>query len=214
MRDFLAEMTRCEEAKIPFAIATIVRVSGSAPQQPGARILVREDGSLFGTVGGGAIEMAIIDDLKQVLTRNAPTLKNYDLGRDLGMCCGGRMEVFLEAVTPPQKLTIFGAGHVAQPTAKLALTVGFNVTVIDDRLELLTEDRFPGCTLIQGDPSDAKDLITPTERDWMLIVTHDHRLDEETLDTFARLPHRYIGCLLYTSPSPRDATLSRMPSSA
>ena len=177
------------------ALATVVKVSGSVPQQPGAKILVTEEGEISGTVGGGAIEARVISDLKAALIHGRSKMMSYDLGRDLGMCCGGRMELFVEPMFPTERLFIFGAGHVSKPTAQLATMAGFDVTVIDDRVELLTEERFPNCTLLRGDPADAKDLFTSTASDWLLIVTHDHRLDEEALDTFSRLPHRYIGMI-------------------
>ncbi|MCA9597885.1 MAG: XdhC family protein [Myxococcales bacterium] len=177
------------------ALATVIRTSGSAPQEPGARLLLTGDDVTVGTVGGGAIEHAVLEALKSCRSTGKPTLLSYELTRDLGMCCGGHMEVFVEPVESVQRLLLFGAGHVAMPTAALARTVGFDVTVIDDREELNTETRFPGCQRILAEPSEAASRVAPRPEDWLLIVTHDHRLDEQALDTFARLPHRYIGMI-------------------
>lgn len=177
------------------ALATVVRVSGSVPQQPGARLLLGADGTTTGTVGGGAVERAVLEALAECRRTGRPELVTYDLARDLGMCCGGRMEIFVEPVEAAQRLIVFGAGHVAKPTAQLARQVGFAVTVVDDREDLATEERFPGCSLILAEPREAAARLAPRAEDWLLIVTYDHRLDEEALDVFARLPHRYVGLI-------------------
>lgn len=175
------------------AVATVVRVSGSTPQQPGARLLLREDGSTLGTVGGGAIEKAVTEALERALKSGRNELLVRDLAHDLGMCCGGRMEIFIESILPAPRLWLLGAGHVARPTAALALTIGFEVVVVDEREELNTEARFPGCQLRLADPGDALRRERLDERDWVLIVTHDHQLDEQALALAAGSHARYIG---------------------
>ena len=177
------------------ALATVTRTSGSTPQEPGARLLWVEGEAFVGTVGGGAIEAAVIEHLKICLRDGKSGVHAFDLGRDLGMCCGGRMEVFVERLENQPRLLIFGAGHVSRPTAEMAQRLGFRVVVIDDRPELNSESRFGGCERILSEPKDAADALRPTAADWILVVTHDHRLDEEALDTFARLPHEYLGVI-------------------
>lgn len=176
-------------------MATVVRTSGSAPQSPGARLLLRADGSTVGTIGGGAIEREVTDALQQCLRDGKPTLVTRDLARDLGMCCGGRMEIFVEPIESAPRLVIFGAGHVAKPTAAFARGVGFRVVVIDEREELNTEARFPDAERLCLDAIDVADELALTGEDWLLVVTHDHQLDEEILDTYARRPHRYLGMI-------------------
>ena len=177
------------------ALATVVRTGGSTPQEPGARMLLRPDGSLVGTVGGGAIEQHVVAALHACARTGKGELLSRDLARDLGMCCGGRMEIFVEPVESPPRLVVFGAGHVGRAAAAIARTIGFVVTVVDDREELNDETRFPGCTRILAEPAEASAQVAPGERDYLLVVTHDHRLDEEALDTYARLPHAYLGMI-------------------
>jgi xanthine dehydrogenase accessory factor len=177
------------------ALATVTRASGSTPQQPGARLLMGADGALIGTVGGGAIEQAVIDALRACVRDGTARVIARDLGRDLGMCCGGKMEVFVEPIEGTPRLVIFGAGHVGKATAALARNIGFAVTIVDDREELNDEARFPGCTRVLAEPRESAATIAPTPHDWLLVVTHDHRLDEEALDTFARLPYAYLGTI-------------------
>lgn len=175
------------------ALATVIRVSGSTPQQPGARLLLREDGSQLGTVGGGAIEKAVLEALRKAIDGERSELFVRDLAQDLGMCCGGRMEIFIEPILPAPRLWLLGAGHVAKPTAALALTVGFEVLVVDEREELNTPERFPGCQLLLHDPSDALAHSQLDQRDWVVIVTHDHQLDERALDAASGQTARYVG---------------------
>ncbi|HJL15780.1 MAG TPA: XdhC/CoxI family protein [Sandaracinaceae bacterium LLY-WYZ-13_1] len=177
------------------ALATVIRSSGSTPQEPGARMLLCPDGRTVGTIGGGAIEHQILDELRGCVVDGRPRVIEKDLVRDLGMCCGGRMEVFVEPVEGRPRLVIFGAGHVGKAVAEVARTIGFRVTVVDDRDELNTEARFAGCARVLAEPAEAADGLAPTDRDWLLVVTHDHRLDEEALDTYARLPHAYLGVI-------------------
>lgn len=177
------------------ALATVIAASGSTPQQPGARLLLREDGSRVGTVGGGAFEHAVIGHLETALADGRPRVVALDLARDLGMCCGGRMEVFVERIEGRARLILFGAGHVAKAVADLAPGLGFSVTVVDEREELNDEERFPGAERILAEPRDARERLGVTADDWLLVLTHDHRLDEEALDTYARGPHAYLGMI-------------------
>lgn len=175
------------------ALATVVRISGSAPQQVGARLLLREDGSTLGTVGGGAIEKLVLQALERALASERAELLVRELSHDLGMCCGGRMEIFVEPIIPVPRLWLLGAGHVSRPTAALARSVGFDVVVVDEREELNTAERFPGCELRLDDPSDALRRAPLTARDWVLIVTHDHQLDQRALESAAGSQAHYIG---------------------
>ena len=177
------------------ALATVVRTSGSTPQQPGARLLLRGDGSLVGTVGGGAIEHEVVAALRVARETGASQLMARELGYDLGMCCGGRMEIFVEPLEPSPRLILFGAGHVAKPTAALARSVGFRVMVVDEREEQNTGERFPGCERQVDEPTGVLRRVAPGERDFILIATHDHRLDEEILALALALDARprYIG---------------------
>jgi len=175
------------------ALATVVATSGSAPQRPGARLLLSSDGALVGTVGGGAVELQVTSALRDVLLTGQSRKLTLELGPDLGMCCGGRMEIFVEAVESPPRLLLFGAGHVAKPTAALARTVGFDVAVFDARPELNTAERFPGCRRHLDDPAEALRQIQLTEGDHLLIVTHEHHLDERLLGVALEGKPGYVG---------------------
>jgi xanthine dehydrogenase accessory factor len=175
------------------SLATVIRTTGSTPQVAGARLLLDAAGHAVGTVGGGALEQRVLDALREVNRRGEPTLLAFDLARDLGMCCGGSMELFLEPIRATPRLVIFGAGHVALPTAALAASVGYQVVVVDERDELNTPERFPRCQRELSDVSSTLRSLDPGERDWLLIVTHDHQLDAEALRLALGSNARYIG---------------------
>ncbi len=105
------------------------------------------------------------------------------------------MEIFMERLDPPARLILFGAGHVAKPTARLARAVGFSVTVVDEREDWNNDARFPGCRHLLRAPDDAVDEIDPGPDDWLVIMTHEHRLDEVVLEQLLPRPHRYIGLM-------------------
>ncbi len=106
--------------------ATVVSVTGSAPQRVGAKMLVRSDGSIVGTVGGGRLEKQVIEDaLGFTANGDGPEVRRYELTAALGMCCGGTMEVFLEPIRAPERLIVFGAGHVGRAIAEIAAAAHF-----------------------------------------------------------------------------------------
>lgn len=177
------------------ALATVVRTGGSTPQIEGARLLLMPDGSLLGTVGGGAIEHAVVEALRQCVRDGKPELLVRDLARDLGMCCGGRMEIFVEPIEGAPRLIVVGAGHVGAAVARIAREAGFRVVVVDEREELNDEAHVPGCERLLLAPRESAKQLAPTEHDYVLVTTHDHRLDEEALDAYARAPHRYVGMI-------------------
>jgi xanthine dehydrogenase accessory factor len=177
------------------ALATVVRAAGSTPQQVGARMLLLGDGRLVGTVGGGRIEEQVREALGGCLRGEPARTLGWDLTRDLGMCCGGRMEVFVEPIVGSARLIMFGAGHVAQATARLAALLNFRVTVVDEREELNSAERFPEATRLCAAPDEALRELAPSADDWLLVVTHDHTLDQAALEAALAHPHRYIGMI-------------------
>jgi xanthine dehydrogenase accessory factor len=103
------------------------------------------------------------------------------------------MDIFVERIEAAPRLVLLGAGHVAEPTAALARSVGFELLVVDEREEWNTPERFPGCLREQRDPAEWLAAASLGERDWLLILTHDQRLDEATLALCLERPARYIG---------------------
>ncbi|MDP6102065.1 MAG: XdhC/CoxI family protein [Dehalococcoidia bacterium] len=93
----------------PFVIATVVGTQGSTPQKPGAKLLVREDGSGVGTLGGGCVEGDIWFAASMLLKEGGePTLTEYELNEDIaareGLVCGGTMHFLIDPVFDPKAI--------------------------------------------------------------------------------------------------------------
>jgi len=82
-----------------FAWVTILDTRGSTPRHAGAAMLVRADGSIAGTIGGGPLEAAVIERAKAVIKSGGSFLEQFDSGL-LGMACGGEGRVLIERVDP------------------------------------------------------------------------------------------------------------------
>jgi xanthine dehydrogenase accessory factor len=194
--ELYAEMAALLAQGRPFVLATVVESAGSTPQKPGAKLVVVEDGSLRGTVGGGAIEHQIVQAALALLSAPERTrMLDTHLTHELGMCCGGRMKVFLEKHAAPARLTVFGAGHVARELAALAHRVGFRVTVVDARSEWASPERFPGCEVRLADPADVARELPGGEDCFFCVTTHDHPLDQAVVEALLDKPSAYLGVI-------------------
>ena len=181
------------------ALATVVAKEGSGPQVPGAKMLFRADGAIVGTVGGGAPEKRACEVAADVIRTGKPQLVTVDLhgNTEPGQPpCGGRLTLFVEPITSPPPLLIFGAGHVGAALAKLAGGLGFRVTVIDERPAYARLDRLEGATeAIIGVGPDVADRLGVDERTFMVIVTHGHTNDQEVLRWAVESPACYVGMM-------------------
>ncbi|HXN41160.1 MAG TPA: XdhC family protein, partial [Myxococcaceae bacterium] len=141
--ELYAQIAQLEAEGQAFVLATVIDSGGSTPQKPGSKMVVLPDGTVRGTVGGGAIEKQIIDAARELFdSPNSTQVIETHLTHDLGMCCGGKMKVFLERHAAVARLFIYGAGHVARELAALAKNVGFRVTVVDERPDWANRERF------------------------------------------------------------------------
>jgi xanthine dehydrogenase accessory factor len=103
------------------------------------------------------------------------------------------MEIFVECIEAVPRLLLCGAGHIANALAPLACALGFEVTVADAREELNREERFPSA---RRELLDADELLKRRSlgaRDWLLITTHDHALDERILERALLGSPHYVG---------------------
>src|SRR3984893_18682988 len=118
------------------ALATIVHTNGSIPSYESSRMLVREDGSRVGTVGGGCVQADGCAAAKEVMQKEAPRKMVFNLNNeatyDNGLICGGTVELFVEPILPQPIVYLFGGGHVSMAMAKAANSAGFAIGVVDD----------------------------------------------------------------------------------
>jgi xanthine dehydrogenase accessory factor len=182
------------------ALATIVNVRGSIPSFHTAKMLVRDDGSIMGTIGGGCVEADVWQAAREVMESETPRTLKFDLNQDpkhdTGLVCGGTLEIFVEPVLPPALLYIFGAGHVALSVCRTAASAGFEVIVTDDRSSYATNERFPAAREVYAlDFDEAMKKLDPNESSYIVIVTRGHRDDMRILRWAVQTRARYVGMI-------------------
>jgi xanthine dehydrogenase accessory factor len=240
------------------ALATVVRVRGSAYRHEGAKLLVEADGRTTGNVSGGCLELDVREVALRVIATGVAERRRYCSGADqeaawdLGVGCEGEVEVWIEPVRddhsaeraaltaeqpfqvvqrldergdvsrmvepaaaetshlrttpngddfvdvliPPPRLVVIGAGNDAIPLVRLALEVGFRVTVADRRPGLLERDRFPAAArLLDADATSLAGAASLDTDTFVVVMTHHFVDDRDYLAAVLPTPVPYIGVL-------------------
>lgn len=167
------------------ALVTVVEVKGASPAKVGAQLVLFQNGTTTGTVGGGKLEASILADAKQDLTEQKCCLHHYQLseeGQDaIGTLCGGEVTVFVQAYFPPPQLVIVGGGHIGRPLKIMGEAAGFEVVVVD---------------VIPGRESIPElDPACLTADSYVVLITTDHISDEAALRIALKTPVPYIGMI-------------------
>jgi xanthine dehydrogenase accessory factor len=182
------------------ALLTVVRALGSTPRHSGAKMLVRSDGSMVGTIGGGALEERSVIDAQQAIGTGRSVLRRYEFSgkaEDSVGLCGGAVDVSIDVLIPAARLLIIGAGHIAQSLAAIAAVAGMDVMVVDDRPEWAARERFPTAKQIHIVAYDrARETLAPipvkiTPSTAILLATWGW--DEPALRQVIGSPAFYIG---------------------
>jgi xanthine dehydrogenase accessory factor len=200
VKDVLEAALRAEESGSPAALVTVIATEGSTPQKAGAKMVVYPDGRIVGTIGGGCVEAEMTWRARQAIESRKPQVASYDLTPDQagedGLVCGGRMQVFIEPIEGTPTLCLFGAGHVAQPLARMAKAAGFRVQVADDRIKFANRERFPDVDLLVVDDfAAAARQMTLGPNTYAVVVTRGHKGDAEALRAVVGKGLRFVGLL-------------------
>jgi len=198
--DIYDEIVRLRRLGQKAAIATIVQVRGSIPSYESAKLLVREDGSMVGTIGGGCVEAEVWNAAREVIETEKPRHLTFNLGQDAaydnGLICGGQLDIFVEPVVPPPQAFIFGAGHISKSLSKVAALAGFAATIIDDRDSFANRDRFPDADeIFAGEYEEVFPKLPINELSYLIIVTRGHRDDMRVLRLAVGTNARYIAMI-------------------
>lgn len=182
------------------ALATIVAVKGSIPSHENAKMVVHEDGSIVGTIGGGAAEAQVIVAAGEVIAKGRPAMVSFSLHdnpkMDSGMVCGGSLDVYVEPIAPEPVMYLFGAGHVGLVTARAARAAGWRTVIVDDRPEFANAERFPDADAIHSEAFDAAlATLKPNRRSAIFIATRSHDLDGRMLRWAVDTDAGYIGMI-------------------
>ncbi|MBI5118195.1 XdhC family protein [Candidatus Poribacteria bacterium] len=203
--EIFEEVLRLKREEKYSAIATIVQCIGSAPQKTGAKMLVRDDGTTMGTLGGGCIEAQVIHSAMLAMRDGSPATVPFNLnGKEGGLVCGGKILVYIEPVVPEPHLVILGAGHVGKALSSLAEFSGFRVTVVDDREEYANKENVPDAHNVVvndfrnvfsdcGNEPPPTTRVTVDKRSYVVIATRGHNHDLDALRSALKTEACYIG---------------------
>ena len=198
--DIFAEISRLRREGRKAALATIIQVQGSIPSYESSKILVRDDGSIFGTVGGGCVEAEVWSVAQEVMREEKPRRLHFNLNAnpeyDNGLICGGSLDIFVEPILATPTVYLFGGGHVSLYVAKVASVAGFDVVVSDDREAFAGKDRFPDAIETHAGPwEEIFPKIRVNDYSYLVIVTRGHKGDLDCLRWAVQTPARYIGMI-------------------
>jgi len=177
------------------ALVTVTRVDGSAPQDPGASMLVRADGSIEGTVGGGTVEERTRRAAVEAIEERSPRTERWELRPEgnTGMVCGGEMDVFINVIPGSQRLIVAGGGHIAQSLAPMAAELGYDVFVVDDREEYAADEYFADATVSVDDYDAGIDAIGVTDNTAVVVATRSGHFDRVAAGEALRQGAYYVG---------------------
>lgn len=198
--DVFEELVRLRRAGRKCALATIVQANGSIPSYTSAKLLVRDDGSLAGTIGGGCVEAEVWTAAREAMETGKTRRLNFSLGQDAaydnGLICGGQLEVFIEPIDPQPHAYIFGAGHISKSLCQVAGMLGFATTVVDDRETFANRERFPDAGEVLAAPyEEVFPKLEVNSSSYLIIVTRGHRDDMRVLKWAVTTPARYIAMI-------------------
>lgn len=186
-QQLLVELLKSIDEHRAVAMLTVVKAGGEYAAALGRRALVWLDRDPLGSLNLGTLETRALADATQALTQRRPQMLTY---------LDDEIELFVEVQRRPPTLIIVGAGHVAQPLARLGKLIDFEVVVIDDRPQFANPERFPQADRVLAAP------FRPTLRDWpidsdsfIVLVTRGHSHDVECLLEVIDSPARYIGMI-------------------
>jgi xanthine dehydrogenase accessory factor len=198
--DIYDEIVRLRKLGQKCALATIVQVRGSIPSYESAKLLVREDGSMMGTVGGGCVEAEVWNAAREVIDTEKPKNLSFSLGQDAaydeGLICGGQLNIFVEPVIPQPQAFIFGGGHVSKSISRVAAIAGFSTIIVDNREAFANPGRFPEAEATYAEEyEDVFPKLPVTASSYLIIVTRGHRDDMRVLRWAVTTQARYIAMI-------------------
>ncbi len=192
----IEKLNNAVSKNVEVAYITVTKSTGSAPGRVGNTMLVFSDGSIEGTCGGGKVEYNVIKEAVKCLESNESKPFSYKLNEqgEIGMICGGLMEGFIDVVKNDKNLVIIGGGHIGNFLYNISLELGFNITVVDERIEFANKERFPIAEVLYGEYSKVlKEL--DIKDSYVVITTKGHTSDYEALKEVVGKDYKYLGLI-------------------
>lgn len=199
MKNWIELLSEFKLRRQPVALVTVTKCSGSAPCVVSSRMIVTEDRSIHGTIGGGKLEFKAIDEAITALKENRLIESSYTLGPEFEQCCGGKVEFIIEPMNQSPELFLFGAGHIGTEIAKLLVGTPFKVKLIDSRedwfSEIETDKSIIKCQVKETDFKTFRDAVTWGKNCYVLAVTHNHAIDFDIVSMGLENETKYLGVI-------------------
>jgi len=183
----------------PVALATVVSTQGSTPRHVGSKMLVRADGSIIGTVGGGTMESRVVQEALAALRDGQARMPSYTLNSlqdgDPGVC-GGTVQIFIEPVNIAPTLLVIGGGHVGKALVELGKWLGYRVVLSDDRAEFCNAEYAPGLDgYVVCKPAELPQQTRITTQTYIAAVTRGMPVDVNLIPALLATNAPYIGLI-------------------
>ncbi|MCD6091987.1 MAG: XdhC family protein [Bacteroidales bacterium] len=195
MIDILSLFQECKSSGKNAVLCLISHSLGSTPRKIGSKMLVYADGSIVGSIGGGKIEHLVTQDALRLINSSTSKSIDYDLGGEASMQCGGKVSIYFEAAQSLSTLYIFGAGHIGKVLSRYASDFSFRVVLIDNRKEIMPENKEKGVRYLVGEYSDLFQELEFDNHTFVVASTHKHIYDEEIIAFCLQKPHAYLGMM-------------------
>ena len=194
----LKAVSSAVEKGIETAVVTVLEVKGSSPGKEGAMMAVFSDGSILGTVGGGALEYEFIQEALKAIKENKSCEKSFELTEkgSLHMKCGGFVRAYIKVFAKREKLLIMGGGHLGAELYTLGKFLNKYVVIFDDREEFANRERFSEADeIIFGKMKETVKNYSIDENSYIIIVTRGDENDKECLKAILdkKVSPKYIG---------------------
>lgn len=196
--EYIEEIKKQINSNKKVALAIVTDAKGSTPRESGSMMVIREDGSIVGTVGGGKIEFDVLKRAKECLQTGESKKYNYELTEkgELGMTCGGQAEVFIKVFNKKDTLLIVGGGHIAQRLYKLGEFLDFKTIVFESREEIIESEIFPSSVELKtGDIVEELNNYPISDNSYIVLVSKGHKDDLKALREIYDSEAKYIGMI-------------------
>lgn len=199
MKNWITLLSEFKLKHQPVALVTVTKCLGSTPCVVSSRMIVTEDTSIYGTIGGGKLEFKAIDEAIMALKENKVIESSYTLGPEFEQCCGGKVEFIIEPMNQSPELFLFGAGHIGTQIAKLLVDTPFKVKLIDSRENWFSEIDLPEstlkCEVNYEDFKTFREAVNWGPNCYVLVLTHNHAIDFDIVAMALKNETKYLGLI-------------------
>jgi xanthine dehydrogenase accessory factor len=191
---FFEQLLIAESNGIRCAACTIIKESGTTPRSVGSKMIVYENGELFGTIGGGSLEQDVKNEALKAIQANKHFTEKFVIDKQSKLN-DDFVEIFIETINPRINLLIFGAGHIGKQVAFFSKHMGWHTVIIDDRPELCNSANIPyGDEFIIGFSNDILNMLVKRDG-YGILTTRNSDLDLIILKNIVNRNFNFIGVL-------------------